>query len=673
MSDSNDNSYNERKRLLEAMDETKLSKFHLKTWLVSGMGFFTDAYDLFIIGMVIAILATPWHLTKFQEGLLGSTSLIAAVFGALIFGKLLDVYGRKAIYGIELIILIAGALLSALSTNIDQLILWRFVLGIGIGGDYAASAIIMSEYANRKDRGKLVGMVFSMQSLGLLVGPLITMILLQLPIPVMLDWRILLAIGTIPPLLVVYYRRQISESPRFLLAVKGDVSSAKKSINQVVTVENEQNIKNNNVKINSSGWILFTNKKLLLLTIGVSLSWFLMDWAFYGNTISTSFIMGSIASKASLYTIALYTFVIFAVFAFPGYWLATSLLDTLGRKSIQAMGFAVMSVCYITISIVPAIMHNITYFIGIYGISYFFIEFGPNVTTFVYPSEIFPSHVRGTGDGIAASSGKIGAFIGTLLFPILNIFVHITGVFAILAFLSLIGVVVTILILPETKQKSLEEASGEDELTVVLTQFSSQLLSLITNAEDASEKFVKLCKEPDQNTKAKYVKQIKVIEHNSDTIVHQIHVNINRGKVSQLTRMDVIAIASSVDDIIDEVEAVSARFDIFNYPVPDKRIIELSNIIKESIKEIHYGITVLDRLLKKDYKDLEKVCISVNTLENRADDILREGIKELFNNEKNVYRLLVYKEIYEKLEEVTDRCEDVTDVFKDLIVKYIQE
>ncbi len=457
-----ESSYSERKKILEPLDEVGLKGFHLKTWLVSGMGFFTDAYDLFIIGMVIAMLAGPWGLTKFQEGLLGSTSLIAAVFGAFIFGKLLDVYGRKAIYGIELIILIAGAVLSALSTNINQLMLWRFVLGIGIGGDYATSAIIMSEYSNRKDRGKLVSMVFSMQSLGLLVGPLITMGLLSTSLSIGMDWRILLLLGAIPPLFVIYYRRKIAETPRFALGVNGDVHTARQTVMTLTDTETIPKVDGKNVAIKQSPWMLLTNIRYLLLVIGTALSWFLLDWAFYGNSISSSAIMASVAGKgASLYTTALYTFIIFAVFAFPGYWIATALMDKIGRKFIQVLGFLVMGISYMMLAFIPAIMSSIIPFMAVYGISYFFIEFGPNVTTFVYPSEVFPVNVRGIGDGMAAGAGKFGAFLGTLLFPVLLIMIHLNGLFAFLGIISLIGVVETIILLPEPKHKSLEEASGE--------------------------------------------------------------------------------------------------------------------------------------------------------------------------------------------------------------------
>src|SRR5579859_7575439 len=104
--------------VLAALDESAFTGFHWKAMITSGMGFFTDAYDLFIIGVALSILTPIWHLSPLEIGLLGSTSLIAAAFGALIFGRLADMIGRHAIYGLTLVVLGAGAIASAFSPGV---------------------------------------------------------------------------------------------------------------------------------------------------------------------------------------------------------------------------------------------------------------------------------------------------------------------------------------------------------------------------------------------------------------------------------------------------------------------------------------------------------------------------------------------------------------------------
>jgi MFS transporter, PHS family, inorganic phosphate transporter len=134
------------------------------------------------------------------------------------FGRVADKLGRRKIYGYEVLVLAVGAIATAFAPSIWWLIALRGILGFGIGGDYPVSATIMSEYAARRNRGRMVALVFSMQGLGLVAGPLIAIGLLSTGMSQDYAWRIMLAIGAIPALAVFWLRRQIKETPRFLLA-----------------------------------------------------------------------------------------------------------------------------------------------------------------------------------------------------------------------------------------------------------------------------------------------------------------------------------------------------------------------------------------------------------------------------------------------------------------------
>jgi len=101
--------------LLRQLDEARLSRAHWRILLISGMGFFTDAYDLFIIGVVMAMLKGLWHTSPLAEGLVSSTALLAAAIGAVLFGRVADMLGRKRIYGYEVLVLAVGAIASAFS------------------------------------------------------------------------------------------------------------------------------------------------------------------------------------------------------------------------------------------------------------------------------------------------------------------------------------------------------------------------------------------------------------------------------------------------------------------------------------------------------------------------------------------------------------------------------
>ncbi|HLX39096.1 MAG TPA: MFS transporter [Ktedonobacteraceae bacterium] len=457
--------------VLAALDDSALSGFHLKAMLTSGMGFFTDAYDLFIIGVVLAILTPLWKLTPFEVSLIGSTSLISAAFGAILFGRLADFVGRRAIYGFTLIVLAAGAIASAFSPGVIFLLIFRFILGLGIGGDYPLSATLMSEYANRRDRGKLITMVFSMQGVGLILGPLVAIILLVAGINHDITWRIMLALGAVPALATFYLRRQIAETPRFAIAMQGNIEEAHRTV-QMVTKQSiqqtssaaqilpEKKLERQQAKPKSWLYLLFTHRYLLWL-IGTAGTWFLLDIAYYGTTISSPLVLKSLNPHSNLVTNMLYTLIIFVVAALPGYILAAFTIDKLGRKWIQCFGFGMMALAYGVLALFPALSAITLPFLLIYGLSYFFTEFGPNVTTFVYPAELFPVMVRSTAHGTAAAFGKVGAFIGAFAFPYLLTTYHLPGAMAFAAVISVAGLILTFLTLPEPNQRSLEEISDE--------------------------------------------------------------------------------------------------------------------------------------------------------------------------------------------------------------------
>ncbi len=438
------------------MDNAGISAHHWKIMFISGMGFFTDAYDLFIIGVVMTLLKDIWHFGKLEESLVESTALLAAALGALLFGRVADMLGRKRIYGVEVLVLAAGAIACAFAPNILWLIGLRFILGIGIGGDYPVSATIMSEYSGKNHRGMMVTLVFAMQAAGLIVGPLFAAGLLSTHLSHDIIWRILVAFGAVPALAVFWQRRKLKETPRFLHASGKQEDESGKIINIQTGQTASQSV---------SFWDgfhrLVSDEKLLLRLIGASGAWFLMDAAYYGNTVSSPLVLSALGGDHTLLHKTLTQLVIFAVFAVPGYAVAALTMDRLGRKTIQCLGFAMMAVTFALLALIPNIEKMVIPFLCIYGLSFFFTEFGPNATTFVYPSEIFPVRVRTTGHGIAAAMGKLGGFLGVFLFPYLMAWKGLLGAESAAAIASVCGLVLTIFTLPETKGKSLEELSTE--------------------------------------------------------------------------------------------------------------------------------------------------------------------------------------------------------------------
>jgi MFS transporter, PHS family, inorganic phosphate transporter len=128
---------------------------------------------------------------------------------------------------------------------------------------------------------------------------------------------------------------------------------------------------------------------------------------------------------------------------------------------LQFIGFAIMAICFLVLAAVPALTVNVAPFIAIFGVSYFFTEFGPNTTTFVLPSEVFPVNMRTTGHGFAAGIGKLGAFVGVFLVPELQTHLGLRGLLVVSGVAAILGFGLTS-VLPEPSGRSLEEVSGEE-------------------------------------------------------------------------------------------------------------------------------------------------------------------------------------------------------------------
>jgi MFS transporter, PHS family, inorganic phosphate transporter len=443
--------------LVASLDEASLGRIHARAVIASGVGFFTDAYDLFVIGIASSLIAKNWNLGSDRLAILNSTMLAAAFLGAMVFGRYADRVGRKRVYWLVAAVMIVGALGSAFAPSFWTLIVFRFVLGFGVGGDYPVSAVMVSEYANRKDRGRLVGTVFGTQALGLIVGPLIALALLGSGTSDDVVWRILLGLGALPAAAVIYLRSRMPESPRYqahreALAMQTAASSA--------GTDPQLASPGNSDPEQISGLRAFlTNRRWLIMLAGTAGCWFLLDYAYYGNTISTPQILTLISPHASTMTKIALQLAIFSVAAVPGYILAIARLDKIGHRRLQIIGFTMMGLCFLIIAAIPGMTTTVAPFLIVYGISYFFTEFGPNMTTFVLPSELYPVSMRTTGHGISAGVGKLGAFIGVFLFPVLNSALGLRGTLLLTAGVSVLGLALTF-VLPEPTGLSLDQIAA---------------------------------------------------------------------------------------------------------------------------------------------------------------------------------------------------------------------
>ena len=207
----------------------------------------------------------------------------------------------------------------------------------------------------------------------------------------------------------------------------------------------------------------FSDRRMFRLLLGTAGTWFLFDYAYYGNTLSLPVILKDVDSGASLVTKLALTLGIFVVFAVPGYALAVLRMDRIGHRRLQVIGFAAMAGLFFLLGAVAGLTTAVVPFVAVFGLSYFFMEFGPNTTTFVLPSEVFPVSVRTTGHGTAAGIGKLGAFVGVFLVPRLAAAIGLRGMLVMAGAASVAGLLLTFL-LPEPARRGLDEVSAENSV-----------------------------------------------------------------------------------------------------------------------------------------------------------------------------------------------------------------
>lgn len=468
----------------QLLDNAPTGRFHRRAVVVSGVGFFSDAYDLFVIATVAVLVKAQWGLSSTQTSWVEGAAILGAFVGALLFGRIADAIGRRRVYFTVAVVMIVGALASAVAPSFLWLVVARLVLGLGIGGDYPVSAVLVSEFANRHDRGKLVGLVFAMQAAGLVVGPLVAIALLGSGLPHDLVWRVLLGLGAVPAAAVVYLRAKMPESPRFQARTAGGVSD--EDLRRLVGAPSagstpRRDARDRTLAVAPYGGApqsqrvaaaggrglraIVGDRRVLGLAIGTAGAWFLFDYAYYGNTLSLPAIVKAVDPSASLIVNLALSLAMFLVFAVPGYALAVLRMDRVGHRRLQLLGFAVMAACFVALGLVPVLTSAVVPFIAVFGLSYFFVEFGPNTTTFVLPSELFPTRARATGHGLAAGIGKLGAFIGVFLVPSLQSAIGLRGMLLVAGGASVAGYLLTRR-LPEPSGRSLEEVSGETPVSL---------------------------------------------------------------------------------------------------------------------------------------------------------------------------------------------------------------
>lgn len=188
------------------------------------------------------------------------------------------------------------------------------------------------------------------------------------------------------------------------------------------------------------------------------------------------------------------------------------------------------------------------------------------------------------------------------------------------------------------------------------------------NGAIMAEKLLALVSETDYNVRATMIKPIEDLEHASDELTHRIFTELGRNFITPFDREDIHYLANALDDIADYIYASAKKIKLYHVNPTDEAIHQLAQIIVHSTKEVRNAVLELRDM--KNVRTITDALVKINSYENEADDISDLHIERLFSMEPDAKEIIKKREIYQMMEDVTDKCEDAANVIESIIVKY---
>lgn len=437
-----------------------LTGMQCRIWLLAAAGKFFEGMVVFLTGVALPLMAREFGLDGVGHGLVGAAPLAGILFGATLLGGLADKIGRKPLFVGEMFLFIAFLIAIALAPNLPLLVLFLFGMGLALGADYPTAHMVISESIPSRTRGKLVIGAFGFQALGALSGVAVGVMVLSQE-PDLSAWRWMYATAIIPALIVAFGRFFVPESANWLMA-QGETSRARSALTRLLRrdppypAEFDLEPAHDADTVEPSTYGALFSPRNRRATIFASLPWFLQDLGTYGIGIFTPTILAatlghSVVKSGSMSQMihgdmaAAKGTAIIDVLLIVGIVVAVLLADRIGRVRLQVIGFIGCAAGLFLAALSDAFTGTtqlILIFAG-FMLFNFMTNMGPNAQTYLIAGEVFPTHLRGKGAGLAASFAKIGAVATAFLFPVLLLDLGQSVVLGMLIVTSLIGAVVT--------------------------------------------------------------------------------------------------------------------------------------------------------------------------------------------------------------------------------------
>ncbi|PYI41489.1 MAG: MFS transporter [Verrucomicrobia bacterium] len=451
-----------QQRLTLLLDGSPLTPTQRWLWVFSTGGTLLDGFGIFVLGVAMPLIIAQFHLTPDVVGLIGASLVLGAVFGAGLGGPMADYLGRKPLMLVDMIIICAGAAASALANGAVMLFIGQFLVGVGVGVDFPVSSSYVSEVLPKRSRARSMVATIACQSVGMLLAAAVTLALLK-TVNSAQNWRLFLATEGAIALLFFLLRLSEPHSSHWLMS-RGRFAEATESFIRLMPEQRQvvlqltgnagnQSLATSVASATSPGIAILFSRAYRARTVLVAAPWFLMDIATYGVGLFTPIILSAIDTSGQ--TAGAITHDLAAtrgsgaidLFLLFGFLLGIWAVPKFGRIRMQAIGFASMA-CAMLLLMIAVRLSNSSLHIPLVFTGFILFNLlmnaGPNSTTFTLAPILFPTQLRATASGFAASVAKIGATFGVFVLPILKGKFGVPAVLGMVVAVSVLGLVVTL-------------------------------------------------------------------------------------------------------------------------------------------------------------------------------------------------------------------------------------
>lgn len=430
------------------IENSEFTPFLRKLTIFCSGGPFIDGYILIIISAALVQLGPELNLTAKWSGLIGAASLAGLFIGGGFFGYLTDIIGRKKMYIIDLLAMVILSIIQIFVDTPMQLMILRFLIGIAVGADYPIATSLLAEFAPKKYRALMLGLLMVMWYVGAMCANFVGYFLMDVPN----GWRWMLGSAAIPAIILVIGRWGTPESPRWLVS-KNRKEEALAVIRQVYGPEATLgDLEQETVATKFSKLFEPIYLKRILFIGGFWMCQLLPQYAIYTFGPSILQMFGLASGKQAMLGDALLS-VLFLIGVFP----ALRWVDTKGRRPLIIWSFVFMTIGMAIL----ALLSNAAMWIIVVGFAFYALASGgPSILQWIYTNELFPTEIRATSVGIGTAISRIGACIGTFALPTWLATHGLVPTMWIMTGVTAVGLVVCIALAPETKGLNLSEAGG---------------------------------------------------------------------------------------------------------------------------------------------------------------------------------------------------------------------